>query len=173
MLDAEAVADAVLYRGHASRRSVGIPNCSSEERWPEHVRRNACRRTTTARISCATTRASASGCTATATWWSSRSARISSNEAGIAFDFVDIKRHLRELADRLDHENLNDLPPFTEIEPSAENQARYFYEEMKRRLPDAMADGDAVREGVGDADAVGAVLGAADLVSAGQVQPCC
>jgi 6-pyruvoyltetrahydropterin/6-carboxytetrahydropterin synthase len=62
------------------------------------------------------------------------------NEAGIAYDFVDVKRHLRDLANRLDHENLNDLPPFTELEPSAENQARYFYEEMRRLLPDEMRD---------------------------------
>ncbi len=62
------------------------------------------------------------------------------NRAGIAYDFVDVKRHLRELADRLDHENLNDLPPFTELEPSAENQARYFYDELKRRLPPAMGE---------------------------------
>ena len=62
------------------------------------------------------------------------------DKAGIAFDFVDIKRNLRELADHLDHNNLNDLPPFDVIEPSAENQAKYFYEEMKRRLPASMAD---------------------------------
>ena len=62
------------------------------------------------------------------------------NEAGIAFDFVDVKKNLRAVADRLDHENLNDLPPFTELEPSAENQARYFYEEMKRLLPKEMAE---------------------------------
>ena len=60
------------------------------------------------------------------------------NESGIAFDFVDVKRHLRALADRLDHENLNELKPFDELEPSAENQARYFYEEMRRLLPEAM-----------------------------------
>jgi 6-pyruvoyltetrahydropterin/6-carboxytetrahydropterin synthase len=62
------------------------------------------------------------------------------NEAGIAFDFVDVKKALRELANRLDHENLNDLAPFTDLEPSAENQAKYFYEELKRRLPAEMAD---------------------------------
>lgn len=61
------------------------------------------------------------------------------NEAGLAFDFVDVKKHLRELADWLDHENINELPPFTEVEPSAENQARFFYDELKQRLPDAMA----------------------------------
>lgn len=62
------------------------------------------------------------------------------NEAGIAYDFVDVKKHLRDLANRLDHENLNELPPFTELEPSAENQARYFYEEMRRLLPTEMGD---------------------------------
>jgi 6-pyruvoyltetrahydropterin/6-carboxytetrahydropterin synthase len=60
--------------------------------------------------------------------------------AGIAYDFVDIKKNLRGIADRLDHENLNELPPFTELEPSAENQARYIYEEMKRLLPQKMGD---------------------------------
>jgi 6-pyruvoyltetrahydropterin/6-carboxytetrahydropterin synthase len=62
------------------------------------------------------------------------------DRAGLAFDFVDIKKYLRELADHLDHNNLNDLPPFDSVEPSAENQARYFYDEMKRRLPPAMSE---------------------------------
>ena len=60
--------------------------------------------------------------------------------AGIAFDFVDVKRELRAIAERLDHENLNEVPPFTELEPSAENQARYIYEEMKRLLPPKMSE---------------------------------
>jgi 6-pyruvoyltetrahydropterin/6-carboxytetrahydropterin synthase len=62
------------------------------------------------------------------------------DRSGIAFDFVIVKKHLRELADYLDHENLNDLAPFDRLEPSAENQAKYFYDEMRRRLPAAMAD---------------------------------
>lgn len=62
------------------------------------------------------------------------------DRTGIAFDFVDVKRELRALADRLDHQNLNELEPFTEMEPSAENQARYFYDELKRRLPESMRD---------------------------------
>jgi 6-pyruvoyltetrahydropterin/6-carboxytetrahydropterin synthase len=59
--------------------------------------------------------------------------------AGIAFDFVEVKKHLRELADRLDHTNLNDLPPFDELEPSAENQAKYFHDELQRVLPPKMS----------------------------------
>jgi 6-pyruvoyltetrahydropterin/6-carboxytetrahydropterin synthase len=60
--------------------------------------------------------------------------------SGIAFDFVDVKRHLRELANGLDHNNLNDLDPLREVEPSAENQAKYFFDELKRRLPGTMAE---------------------------------
>lgn len=62
------------------------------------------------------------------------------NQAGLAYDFVDVKRHLRALAERLDHENINDLPPFTEIEPSAENQARYFFDELREQMPGDMKD---------------------------------
>ena len=62
------------------------------------------------------------------------------NASGIAYDFVDVKRTLRELADHLDHNNLNDLPPFDTLEPSAENQAKYFYDEMRRLLPAPMSD---------------------------------
>jgi len=65
-------------------------------------------------------------------------ARDELDASGIAFDFVEVKRHLRDLADRLDHQNLNDLEPFTTLEPSAENQARYFYDELKQRLPAEM-----------------------------------
>lgn len=57
-------------------------------------------------------------------------------EGGIAYDFTDAKRILREIADELDHQNLNDLPPFKEIESSAENQARYIFDEVRRRAGD-------------------------------------
>jgi 6-pyruvoyltetrahydropterin/6-carboxytetrahydropterin synthase len=60
--------------------------------------------------------------------------------AGIAFDFVIVKKELRNLANQLDHHNLNDLEPFLEVEPSAENQARWFYDELKTRFPAALAD---------------------------------
>lgn len=63
------------------------------------------------------------------------------NKAGIAFDFVDLKRELRALADYLDHTCLNDLPEFKDVETSAENQARWFWEELKKRLPRDQADG--------------------------------
>ena len=63
------------------------------------------------------------------------------DEAGLAFDFVDLKRELRALADELDHWNLNDLPQFAGVETSAENQARWFYEQLLVRLPPTHARG--------------------------------
>ncbi len=61
--------------------------------------------------------------------------------SGMFCDFGDLKAHLRELANRLDHQNLNEIPPFTGIESTAENQARYFFEEMRGRLPAELAPG--------------------------------
>ena len=55
-------------------------------------------------------------------------------EGGMAFDFGDAKRILRAIADHLDHENINDLEPFTTLEPSAENQARWIFQQMRERL---------------------------------------
>lgn len=63
------------------------------------------------------------------------------DDSGIAFDFVDLKRALRSIAEGLDHENLNELPQFQDVETSAENQAKYFFEELSRRLPEPMAKG--------------------------------
>lgn len=63
------------------------------------------------------------------------------DESGIAFDFADLKSALRDLADALDHENLNELSQFEGVETSAENQARYFFEALKARLPEPAASG--------------------------------
>jgi 6-pyruvoyltetrahydropterin/6-carboxytetrahydropterin synthase len=60
---------------------------------------------------------------------------------GMVYDFGDLKKHLRELAGRFDHQNLNEIPPFTEIESTAENQAKFFFDEIKKRLPSKLADG--------------------------------
>ena len=59
------------------------------------------------------------------------------NEIGMAIDFKDIKREVRAIAKQLDHYYLNDLEPFQEINPTAENIARYFYQELSHRLNSA------------------------------------
>jgi 6-pyruvoyltetrahydropterin/6-carboxytetrahydropterin synthase len=63
------------------------------------------------------------------------------DESGLAYDFTDLKRELRALAEELDHTNLNELPHFAGVETSAENQARWFYDALARRLPAGLRDG--------------------------------
>ncbi len=59
---------------------------------------------------------------------------------GLLYDFAGVKRLMQEIIDRLDHQFLNDIPPFTELNPSAENLARYFYHELQRGLAAASAE---------------------------------
>ncbi len=52
------------------------------------------------------------------------------NNIGLLVDFVELKKNLRATADRLDHQFINDLEPFTTINPSAENLAKYFFDQL-------------------------------------------
>ena len=56
------------------------------------------------------------------------------DKAGLLLDFKDLKQVMREVVSWLDHQIINDVPPFTEVNPSAENLAKYFYEESNTRL---------------------------------------
>lgn len=62
------------------------------------------------------------------------------NATGLLADFGEIKGLLREITGRLDHRFLNELEPFTEINPSAENIARYICEEMERGLREGQSE---------------------------------
>src|SRR5437588_12196576 len=53
---------------------------------------------------------------------------------GLLVDFGEVKRVLRAVSERLDHHFINDLPPFDVLNPSAENLAKYFYDEVSTRL---------------------------------------
>jgi 6-pyruvoyltetrahydropterin/6-carboxytetrahydropterin synthase len=57
----------------------------------------------------------------------------------IAVDFVSAKRKLEALAKRLDYGCINDVAPFTEINPSAENIARWFQRELAAAVADENA----------------------------------
>jgi 6-pyruvoyltetrahydropterin/6-carboxytetrahydropterin synthase len=56
------------------------------------------------------------------------------NRIGLLVDFVELKRAVREVIAYLDHQFINDLEPFTIINPSAENLAKYFYDEVSARV---------------------------------------
>ena len=50
---------------------------------------------------------------------------------GMLADFVELKRLLRDICEPMDHVFLNDMEPFTELNPSAENMARYVCERLQ------------------------------------------
>jgi len=56
------------------------------------------------------------------------------DRAGLLLDFRDLKEVMKQVIDRLDHQMLNDIEPFIQLNPSAENIARYFYDEANTRL---------------------------------------
>jgi 6-pyruvoyltetrahydropterin/6-carboxytetrahydropterin synthase len=55
---------------------------------------------------------------------------------GLLVDFTHLKQVIREIIKRLDHQFINDLEPFTTINPSAENLAKYFYDEVLNKVKD-------------------------------------
>ena len=59
------------------------------------------------------------------------------NNIGLLVDFGDLKQAADEIGKYLDHRNLIDLPPFDEeLNPSAENLARYILEYVASRVND-------------------------------------
>jgi 6-pyruvoyltetrahydropterin/6-carboxytetrahydropterin synthase len=62
------------------------------------------------------------------------------DSVGLLYDFTNLKRILREIVGGVDHKFLNDQAPFDAINPSAENLAKFFYDEISRQM-DAMPGG--------------------------------
>ena len=56
------------------------------------------------------------------------------DHVGLLVDFVELKRAVHSVLDRMDHQWLNDFPPFTELNPSAENMAKFIYDEVSEIL---------------------------------------
>ena len=53
---------------------------------------------------------------------------------GILLDFREIKQVTSEVLSRLDHTNLNEVPPFDRTNPTSENLARWIYEQVRERM---------------------------------------
>lgn len=54
------------------------------------------------------------------------------DNVGMGIDFKQLKRATNQVLDGLDHYHLNDIPPFNEINPTAENIAAYLYAEISK-----------------------------------------
>lgn len=56
------------------------------------------------------------------------------DSTGLLYDFVQLKQVIHTVMEGVDHKFLNDQPPFDVVNPSAENIAKYFYEELSRQI---------------------------------------
>lgn len=54
--------------------------------------------------------------------------------AGMVIDFSILKQKTKQILDVLDHQCLNEIEPFTNINPSSENIAAYIFERLARAL---------------------------------------
>jgi 6-pyruvoyltetrahydropterin/6-carboxytetrahydropterin synthase len=64
------------------------------------------------------------------------------DSTGLLYDFVNLKQAMQSVIRSLDHVYLNEFPPFDKLNPSAENIAKYIYDEMSKQLPKAANGAD-------------------------------
>ena len=62
------------------------------------------------------------------------------DDIGLAFDFTVLKKSVDEILESFDHACLNDIEPFTSINPSSENIASTICGELKNRLDKQTAE---------------------------------
>ena len=53
---------------------------------------------------------------------------------GVGIDFVKLKEMIEKILSQLDYHNINEVPPFDELNPSAENIARWLFLKLKEEL---------------------------------------
>ena len=56
------------------------------------------------------------------------------DSVGLLYDFVHLKQIIHQVIHAVDHKFLNDLSPFDVINPSAENIAKYLYDEAAKQM---------------------------------------
>ena len=67
------------------------------------------------------------------------------NDWGVLVDFGELKGHLGEVMDTLDHKFLNDIDAFRNINPSSENIAKHIADQMQTKLSDSSIQVSRVR----------------------------
>ena len=56
------------------------------------------------------------------------------DQIGMGIDFKVIKQATKALIDKLDHQNLNEIPPFDTINPTAENISAFIFQGLSKIL---------------------------------------
>ncbi len=59
------------------------------------------------------------------------------DSVGLLYDFVHLKQIMQDVIRALDHRYLNDFAPFDTQNPSAENIAKYVYDEASKKMREA------------------------------------
>jgi 6-pyruvoyltetrahydropterin/6-carboxytetrahydropterin synthase len=59
------------------------------------------------------------------------------DSVGLLYDFVHLKQVIQGVIRLLDHRYLNEMKPFDEINPSAENISKYIYDETSKQMKKA------------------------------------
>tara|TARA_B100000686_G_C16570385_1_gene852618 strand:+ start:250 stop:618 length:369 start_codon:yes stop_codon:yes gene_type:complete len=52
----------------------------------------------------------------------------------VAVDFVMLKKKTEDILARIDYKNINEIPPFDKLNPSAENIARWLFQELTKEI---------------------------------------
>lgn len=58
------------------------------------------------------------------------------NEIGLALDFKELKDSTNYYLEQIEHSFVNDVFPFTEINPSSENIAKWLYDGLSKKIND-------------------------------------
>ena len=58
------------------------------------------------------------------------------DQLGMVVDFKVIRQAARKVGDKLDHRYLNEVPPFDQLNPTAENLAAHFFRRLTEELND-------------------------------------
>jgi len=56
------------------------------------------------------------------------------DEIGLGIDFVELKKNVEQILSHLDYKNINEVPPFDSKNPSAENIARWLFDELASKI---------------------------------------
>jgi len=56
------------------------------------------------------------------------------DENGMVVDLVELKNHIDACVRQFDHRVINEVPPFTDMNPTSENIARYLYDYIADRV---------------------------------------
>lgn len=54
------------------------------------------------------------------------------NQEDFGVDYVQVEKAIHQLAAKLDHRYINEIPPFDQINPTSENIAKWFYRELNK-----------------------------------------